>query len=170
MVHGLVYCEHGDNAMRHPERELKDPETIGAILERAEVGRMATVNEKGYPVIKPVSFLYFGNRIYIHSSKKGEKVEDIHRGSPVCFEVDTPIAYVAASKNACRANYYYRSIVIKGKATFVKDRKKKIRVLEKLMEKYQPEGNCGEVPLEILEKTAVIEILIQEMTAKENFE
>ncbi len=155
--------------MRHPKRELKDPETIRAMLERSEVGRMATVNRRGFPVIKPVNFLYFGNRIYLHSSRKGEKVEDIQRGSPVCFEVDEPIAYVTASKAACQANYYYRSIVVKGKATFVKDRKKKMRVLEKLMEKYQPEGNCEEVSPEIFEKTAVIEILIKKMTAKGNF-
>ncbi len=169
MVHGVVHGERGDRMMRRPEKELKDPETIRAILERSEVGRMATVNEKGFPVIKPVNFLYFGNRIYLHSSRKGEKVEDIHRRSPVCFEVDTPIAYVTASKTACQADYYYRSIVVKGKATFVKDRKKKTRVLKKMMEKYQPEGDCDEVSSEILEKTAVIEISIQEMTAKENF-
>ncbi len=155
--------------MRHPERELKDPETIRAILEGAEVGRMATVNIRGFPVIKPVNFLYLGERIYVHSSRKGEKVEDICRGSPVCFEVDTPIAYVTASRAACQANYYYRSVIVKGKAIFVKDRKKKIRVLEKLMEKYQPEGNCEEISSETLEKTAVIEILIKKMTAKENF-
>ncbi len=167
----MAWCvaESGDNTMRHPDRELKDIVTIRAILERSEVGRLATVNEKGIPVIKPVNFLYLGNRIYLHSSRKGEKVEDIHRGSPVCFEVDTPIAYVTASKTACQANYYYRSIIIKGRATFVMDREKKMRVLEKLMEKYQPEGDCDEVSSEILEKTAVIEISIQEMTAKENF-
>ncbi len=159
----------GDSTMRRPERELKDPETIRAVLERSEVGRMATVNLKGFPVIKPVNFLYLGNRIYVHSSRKGEKVEDIYRESPVCFEVDTPIAYVVASRAACQASYYYRSIVVKGKAIFVKDRKKKMRVLRKLMEKYQPEGNCDEVSPEILEKTAIIEILVQKMTAKENF-
>jgi len=36
------------------------------------------------------------------------------------------------------------------------------------MEKYQPERNDGEMPIEILEKTAVIEILIKEITGKEN--
>jgi hypothetical protein len=36
------------------------------------------------------------------------------------------------------------------------------------MEKYQPEGGYGEILGEILKKTAVIEISIQEITGKEN--
>ena len=82
--------------------------------------------------------------------------------------MDEPIAYVIASTSACKASYYYRSIVIKGKAAFVKDRDKKMKILERMMEKYQPERNDGEMPIEILEKTAVIEILIKEITGKEN--
>jgi nitroimidazol reductase NimA-like FMN-containing flavoprotein (pyridoxamine 5'-phosphate oxidase superfamily) len=155
-------------AMRHPERELKNRETMIALLERSPVGRLATVNPEGFPVIKPVNFLYLDGRIYLHSSTKGEKIEDIRRGSPVCFEVDDPIAYVVAGASACEASYYYRSIVIKGKAAFVGDRDKKMKILERMMEKYQPERDDGEIPIEILEKTAVIEILVQEITGKEN--
>ncbi len=158
----------GEEAMRHPERELKNRETMIAMLERSPVGRIATINQKGFPVIKPVNFLYLDGRIYLHSSTKGEKMEDIQRGSPVCFEVDEPIAYMIASTSACRASYYYRSILIKGKAAFVKDRDKKVKILGRMMAKYQPEKNDGEMPEEILEKTAVIEILIKEITGKEN--
>ena len=154
--------------MRHPERELKNRETIIAILERSPVGRIATVNQKGFPVIKPVNFLYLDGRIYFHSSTKGEKIEDIQRGSPVCFEVDEPVSYVVASPSACQASYYYRSILIKGKAAFVKDWKRKGKILDRMMDKYQPERNDGEMPEEILEKTSVIEILVDEITGKEN--
>ena len=154
--------------MHHPERELKNRETMTAMLERSPVGRIATVNQKGFPVIKPVNFLYLDGKIYLHSSTKGEKIEDMQRGSPVCFEVDEPIAYGVAGTSACKASYYYRSIIIKGKAAFVKDRDKKMKILERMMEKYQPERNDGEMPIEILEKTAVIEILIKEVTGKEN--
>jgi hypothetical protein len=154
--------------MRRQEREMKNRETIIAMLERSPVGRIATVNQKGIPIIKPVNFLYLDGKIYLHSSTKGEKIRDIQRGSPVSFEVDQPIAYVITGKSGCQASYYYRSIIIKGEATFVKDRDKKIKILERMMEKYQPEGNYGEIPLEILKKTAVIEILIKEIAGKEN--
>ena len=165
---GLPYEGFGEQTMRHPERELKNRETIIAMLERFPVGRVATINQKGFPVIKPVTFVFLEGKIYLHSSTKGEKMEDMQRGSPVCFEVDDPVAYVVAGASACKANYYYRSIVIKGKAAFVKDPDKKIKILERMMEKYQPEGNSGEMPEEIIEKTEVVEILIKEITGKEN--
>ena len=90
-----------------------------ALLGKSLVGRIATVNRRGIPVIKPVNFLYWNGKVYIHSSLKGEKVKDIRRGSPVCFEVDEPIAYVTAGENACSANYYFRSIIMKGEAELV---------------------------------------------------
>ncbi len=154
--------------MRRPERKIKDRETIEAILKQMEVGRMATVNRKGIPVIKPVNFVYWGGKIYLHSSLKGEKIKDIRRGSPICFEVDEPIAYAPARGPACTGSYYYRSVIIKGKGSLVMDKDKKLKVLERLMEKYQPEGGYGIISEEILKKTAVIEISIKETTGKEN--
>jgi nitroimidazol reductase NimA-like FMN-containing flavoprotein (pyridoxamine 5'-phosphate oxidase superfamily) len=168
MLSALCSMRIGERTMRRPERELKNRETMIAMLERSPVGRIATVNQKGFPVIKPVIFLYLDGRIYLHSSAKGEKIENIQRGSPVCFEVEEPIAYVVAGASACNASYYYRSIVIKGKAAFVKDRDKKMKILERMVEKYQPERNDGKMPIEILEKTVVIEIMIKEIIGKEN--
>jgi nitroimidazol reductase NimA-like FMN-containing flavoprotein (pyridoxamine 5'-phosphate oxidase superfamily) len=153
--------------MRHPDRELKNRATITAILEQSQVGRIATINRKGFPVIKPVNFLYRDGKIYVHSSGKGEKIKDIHRGSLICFEVDEPIAYVTAKESACSGNYYYRSIIIKGKAALVNHREKKLNILEKLLEKYQPEGGYGRISEEVIKKTGLIEISVQEITAKE---
>ncbi|OGQ05028.1 MAG: hypothetical protein A2026_05290 [Deltaproteobacteria bacterium RBG_19FT_COMBO_46_12] len=154
--------------MRRKEREMRNRETIIAMLEQSSVGRIATINQKGIPIIKPVNFLYWDGKIYLHSSMKGEKIRDIQRRSPICFEVDVPIAYVVASHAPCKASYYYRSIIIKGKSALVKDLNKKVEILNKMAEKYQPEGNDGEISVEILKKTAVIEILIEEITGKEN--
>jgi len=36
-------------------------------------------------------------------SKKGEKVEDIRRGSPVCFEVDDPSPIGAAGREGVQS-------------------------------------------------------------------
>jgi len=137
------------------------------MLERIPVGRMATVNRKGFPVIKPVNFVHYDGKIYIHSSMKGEKISDIRRGSPVCFEVDDPIAYRATTEAACKASFYFRSIIIKGKASLVRPLKRKLEILEKLMEKYQPEGGYGALEEEIVQKTAIIEISAEEITGKE---
>jgi len=147
---------------------MRNKETILAILEQAQVGRMASINRKGFPAIKPVNFLYWDGKIYLHSSRRGEKISDIRRGSPVCFEVDEPVAYVAAMGPACTSSYYYRSIIVKGIAAIVSQPDMKSKILGRLMEKYQPEGGYEEVTEEILKKTAVIEISIREITGKEH--
>ena len=154
--------------MRRQERELRNKETIEAILKRSPVGRMATINREGFPIIKPVNFLYWKGKIYIHSSMDGEKIDDIRRGTPICFELDEPISYVAARGSACTASYYYRSILIKGKALLMEGQDKKLGILELLMKKYQPEGGYERITDAILKKTAVIEISIEEITGKEN--
>jgi uncharacterized protein len=157
-----------EETMRRPERGIKDQKIIKALLDQSQVGRMATINRKGYPVIKPLNFLHRDGKIYFHSSKKGEKISDIRRGSPVCFEVDQPIAYIPAKGPACKASYYYRSVIIKGKAALLNARRRKMEILEGLMKKYQPEGNYEGISEEVLEKTAVIEISVEEITGKEN--
>ena len=43
-----------------------------------------------------------------------------------------------------------------------------MEILERMMEKYQPEEGYGEFDEEVLNKTAVIEISIKEITGKEN--
>ena len=138
------------------------------MLEHSLVGRIATINRKGIPVIKPINFLYWDGKIYFHSSTKGEKIGDIRRRGTICFEVDEPIAFVPATGSACRSSYYYRSIIVKGNAAIVNQQEKKLKILERLMEKYQPEGGYGGITEETLKRTAVIEISIQEMTGKEN--
>lgn len=158
----------GRSQMRRKEKKIEDRQTIKSLLKRSHVGRIATINRKGFPVIKPVNYLYWEDKIYIHSSTKGEKATDIRRGSPVCFEVDEPIAYVAAAGSPCTANYYFRSIIVKGKASFVKHPERKRELLERLMKKYQPEGGYGDVPDPMLRKTAVIEISAQELTGKQS--
>ncbi len=153
--------------MRRPERSIKERETMESILKRVAVGRMATVNREGVPVIKPVNFLYWNQKLYIHSSYQGEKIEHIHQGSPVGFELDEPIGYAPSTGPACMAGYFYRSIIIKGRATLLEDREQKETILNRMMEKYQPEGGYGAISKETLEKTALIEISIEEMTGKE---
>jgi len=92
--------EGGNN--EKTERKIEDPEIIEALLERTLVGRIATINRKRFPVIKPINFLYWDGKLYFHSSKKGEKIADIRRGSPVCFEMDHPVAYAVAKGRHAR--------------------------------------------------------------------
>jgi len=155
--------------MRVSKKEIKDLDVITGLLRQCHVGRLGTIGKEGFPMIKPLNFVYSGRRIYFHSAQEGEKIEDIRRDSRVCFEVDLPITYVKSVSLPCKADYLYRSIIIKGRAYIVTDTNEKLSALKGLMEKYQPEGGYNESPEEKIRLTAIIRIDIEEMTGKEDF-
>jgi len=153
--------------MRKRKKEIKDRAIIIDLLNTCHTGRLGTVGKDGYPMVKPLNFVHHEGKIYFHTAKEGEKIDDIKRDSRVCFEVDLPIAYVRAKNQPCEAEYLYRSVIIKGRAHIVEDREEKLFALRCLMEKYQPEGNYGEFPEERLAITGIVRIDIEEMTGKE---
>lgn len=154
--------------MRKQNKEIKDVAVIVDLLKTCQVGRLGTTGSDGYPMVKPLNFAYATGRIYFHTAKEGEKIEDIRRDSRVCFEADLPIAYVRGSERPCRAEYLYRSVIIKGRAHIVEERDEQIFGLTCLMQKYQPEGGYGDFPEEKLKITGVVRIDIEEMTGKED--
>lgn len=154
--------------MRKGKKEIRDKAVILDLLATSHVGRMGTIGADGFPMIKPLNFAYHDNRIYFHTAKAGEKVEDIKRDPRVCFEVDRPISYGKAKNQPCEAKYLYQSVIIRGRASFVEDEEERLFALTCLMNKYQPEGGYGDFPKEKLAITGVVRIDIEEMKGKED--
>ncbi len=154
--------------MRQAKKEIRDRMRIMKILERAPVGRLGTIGPEGYPMIKPVNFACLGGRIYFHSAPAGEKIDDIVRNGNVCFEVDEALGYRSAVVQACDAGYFFRSVIVRGRASIVRDREEKLAALDALMRKYQPEGGYAAAPEEKLAITAVVRIDIDKVTGKED--
>jgi nitroimidazol reductase NimA-like FMN-containing flavoprotein (pyridoxamine 5'-phosphate oxidase superfamily) len=154
--------------MRRNKKEIKDPQIISELLETAQVGRLGTLDSDGYPMIKPLNFVYADGKIYFHTALSGEKIDDIRRNNHVVFELDLPIAYVKGDNNPCTAKYLYRSVIIKGRATLIEDRTQRISALKRLMEKYQPDGGYEDFPAEKLALTGIVRIDIDEMTGKQD--
>ena len=154
--------------MRQSKKEIHDQRIIVSLLETCHVGRLGTITAAGYPMVKPLNFAYDDGKIYFHSAKKGEKIDDILRDNRVCFEVDLPVALVKSDENPCRAEYLYRSVIMLGQAHIVEDASERVRALKSLMKKYQPEGGYGEFLEEKLMITSIVRIDIEEMTGKED--
>ncbi len=154
--------------MRQSKKEIKDKEVIIDLLHTCHVGRLGTVTGSGYPMVKPLNFVYHEGKIYFHTAKEGEKVDDIRRDNRVCFEVDLPIALVKSTGSPCKSEYLYRSVIIRGRAHVVEEQAERMDALKKLMGKYQPEGGYGEFPEEKLKITGIVRIDIEEMTGKED--
>jgi len=154
--------------VRQSKKEIKDKDLIVDVLNSCHVGRLGTITRDGYPMVKPLNFVYGDGNIYFHTAREGEKIDDIRRDNRVCFEVDLPIALVRSEGSPCRADYLYRSVIIRGRAHIVEDVSERMRALKSLMDKYQPEGGYGEFPEEKLKITGVVRIDIEEMTGKED--
>ncbi len=154
--------------MRQAKKEIKDRSIINEVLSACQVGRLGTIAKDGYPMVKPLNFAYHDGKIYFHTAREGEKIDDIRRDNRVCFEADLPIALVKSTGSPCRTEYLYRSVIIKGKANVIEDPAERLLGLKMLMEKYQPEGGYGDFPAEKLRITGVVRIDIEEITGKED--
>lgn len=128
-----------------------------SFLNKERVGRVASIDEQGYPQIIPMNFVYVKynlidtqsdnkniGAIYMHSHPIGEKIENIKRNSRVGFEVDSYVCFLPSyyfhPTDASQADTLYISVVIKGNAAIVQDPDEKANALNALMKKYQIEG------------------------------
>jgi len=142
-------------------------EQIDGLLHRADTGRLATINENGYPYVIAMHFVYFNNKIYMHGLPKGQKIDNLKRNSKVCFEVDELFGLLTDNiENACDTEAEYNSVVIIGNASLLEDLDYKREVLNKLVEKYTPQLVGKELPDNMINGTAVIEVEIVECTGK----
>ncbi len=154
--------------MRQAKKEILDRDIIVQLLHTCHVGRLGTIGADGFPMVKPLNFAYDDGRIYFHSARAGEKMDHISRNSKVCFEVDLPIALVKTRNIPCRAEYLYRSVIVRGRARIIEDAAERLFGLRLLMKKYQPEGGYADFPEEKMSITAVVCIDIEEMVGKED--
>ncbi len=140
-----------------PKLEIKSLSNMISFLNEERVGRVASIDQQGYPQIIPMNFVYVKNdlidiqsdnknigAIYLHSHPIGEKIENIKRNSKVGFEVDSYVCFLPSyyfhPTDASQADTLYISVVIKGNAAIVQDPDEKANALNALMKKYQKEG------------------------------
>jgi len=152
--------------------EIKSKEKIKEFLDKEHVGRIASIDENGYPQIIPMNFVFLDDAIYMHSHTKGEKLDNVTRNDKVGFEVDRELeflpSYFEDPKDASLADTLYISVVIKGKGEIVKDRQEKILVLNGLIKKYQPEGRYEPISSEmsVIDEVSIIKIIPTSMRGK----
>jgi nitroimidazol reductase NimA-like FMN-containing flavoprotein (pyridoxamine 5'-phosphate oxidase superfamily) len=152
--------------------EIKSKEKIKEFLDKEHVGRIATIDQNGYPQVIPMNFVFLNDAIYMHSHTKGEKLENITRNDKVGFEVDRELeflpSYFEDPKDASLADTLYISVVIKGKGKIVNDRQEKTNALNGLMKKYQPEGRYEPISsdMHVLDEVAIIKVMPDSMHGK----
>lgn len=152
--------------------EIKSHEKIKEFLNQEHVGRVASIDENGYPQIIPMNFSFVNDAVYMHSFPRGEKLENIKRNPKVGFEVDMELeflpSYFSHPTNASQADTLYISVVIKGESVFVDDDAEKALALNEMMKKYQPEGHYDPIQNNdlVLDEVAIIKIVPESIKGK----
>jgi len=148
--------------MRKTEKEIKSPQEIEAIIQKAQVCRIG-FSENDLPYVVPVNFGYRDRCLYFHSAPEGRKMEIMKRNNRVCFEMDIAPELVRG-QTPCKWDMKYRSVIGVGKAFLLADPAEKSRALHIIMEHYQ--GDPYEYSESELERVAVVRIEIESMTGK----
>jgi hypothetical protein len=134
-------------------------------LEKAPVGRLGTClgNE---PYVTPLNFAYDDGKIYFHSAKVGRKLENMKSNPKVCFEVDQ-LVEIKQGETGCDFGCYYKSVITSGEARIVRSESRKVQILEKLVSKYALKEIKPVFENSQLEKLAVVEIQVENVSGKQ---
>ena len=156
----------------HKKLEIKSKERIIEFLSSQQTGRISSIDENGFPQIIPMNFVFINDTVYMHSHIRGEKLDNIRRNQKVGFEVDKSLeflpSYFSDPADASLADTLYISVVIKGNASIVSDKKEKTNALNSLMKKYQPEGGYEPIKpdMDVLKGVEVIKIIPESLRGK----
>jgi nitroimidazol reductase NimA-like FMN-containing flavoprotein (pyridoxamine 5'-phosphate oxidase superfamily) len=151
---------------------IKSKEKIIEFLSSQQTGRISSIDDNGFPQIIPMNFVFINNTVYMHSHIRGEKLDNIRRNQKVGFEVDKSLeflpSYFSDPTDASLADTLYISVVIKGNASIVSDKKEKTNALNGLMKKYQPEGGYEPIKpdMDVLKGVEVIRIIPESLNGK----
>jgi len=156
----------------HKKLEIKSKEKIIEFLSSQQTGRIASIDESGFPQIIPMNFVFTNDTVYMHSHIRGEKLDNIRHNQKVGFEVDKSLeflpSYFSDPTDASLADTLYISVVIKGNASIVSNKEEKTIALNGLMKKYQPEGGYEPIKpdMDVLKGVEVIKIIPESLRGK----
>ena len=152
---------------RRTDRMMKTTREMELLLERTPVGRLAVTTGDG-PYIVAVNYFFFEGSIYFHSGPSGRKMKALRADSRVCFLVDE-VGPQVLWEQGCGISQVYKSVVCFGKAGLVEDPLEKRGILERMVQKYVPPSYpFSPMTDQNIRKTAVVRIVIESMSGKEN--
>lgn len=150
--------------MRRHEREIREETEIHEILEKALVCRLGLYDGR-YPYVVPLNYGYRDGRLYFHSAREGRKIDILKNNDRVCIEVDID-SRIVRDDAPCRWAAKYRSVIGFGRARIVDDEAEKKAALDVIMAHYGGQG--GEYDEKSLQRTCVIEVVIENTTGKQS--
>ncbi len=156
-----------DHPIRRSKKAIGEMSEIEAILDKALVVRLAMC-DGDQPYVVPLNFAYHAQRLYIHSGRKGRKIDILRANPKVCFETDLDIDVLEPSDpgKACDFGMRYRSVIGTGTAEIHEDLLTVAMGLDLLMARFTE--RTYDYPETILHKTAMIVVNIHDVSGKQD--
>jgi nitroimidazol reductase NimA-like FMN-containing flavoprotein (pyridoxamine 5'-phosphate oxidase superfamily) len=164
--------------MRRKEFEVKEREPINEVLKTAEIGYLSFNGPDGWPRVTPLNFVYDG-RILWHGAIAGERFDCLKHDPRATFVAVSAQLYLPShllsEENATAATAAFKSVLVRGRCQSIEDPEEKCSILNRLMEKYQPEGRFKEIspkdPMyeKVLRATGVYALTAEEVSGKFKF-
>lgn len=151
---------------RKPERGRFDLDEIRSILDAALHCHLGIVTEAG-PVVIPTIHAVVDDRVVVHGSPASRLLRSMGTGSPISLTA-TVVDGLVIARSAFHHSLNYRSVVVFGEATEVRDLDEKRRALDALVDHVLP-GRSAEArpPTEKeLRATSVLALPLTEASAK----
>jgi uncharacterized protein len=151
---------------RHPERGVTEIEVINQILDSQLTCHVA-FGIDGWPYAVPTVHARDGGRLLIHGSTLSRMLGALSGGVPVCVTV-TAIDGIVAARSAFNHSINYRSAMVFGIATPIRDEEGKLDALRAIVNHVLP-GRWDEVrqpTASELRATEIVWLPIDRATAK----
>ena len=151
---------------RHPERGATDIDVINEILDSQLTCHLAFIVD-GWPYAVPTVHARAGGRLLIHGSTLSRMLGALTRGVPVCVTV-TAIDGIVAARSAFNHSLNYRSAMVFGTATSIRDEADKLDAMRTIVDHVLP-GRGTEVrppSATELRATEIVRLPIDRATAK----
>jgi ribosomal protein S18 acetylase RimI-like enzyme/predicted FMN-binding regulatory protein PaiB len=134
-------------SMRRPEFAMTHAQALD-FLKQAEVLHLAFTRPDGAPVLRTLNAAVSDDWLFFHGAPAGEKAQSLGRAVVVQAEqvLATVPSYFSDPEKACPATTFFRSVQAHGTLERITDPRVKADALQRIMERYQPEG--GHVPID----------------------
>jgi nitroimidazol reductase NimA-like FMN-containing flavoprotein (pyridoxamine 5'-phosphate oxidase superfamily) len=152
--------------MRRHEKQITDRTDIDAMIRRSTTCRLG-MSDGNQPYVIPLCFGYDGSALYFHCAQEGRKLDILRTNPQVCVEFDDA-GDVTEAGAACLWGIEFQSVIAFGTAELVEEPEEKRKGLALLIAQYSSSGQEFSFPEANVNRTAVIKVVIDEITGKQS--
>lgn len=117
--------------------KIENKKLIEDIIKACQVCYLGVIDLEGEPYVLPMNFCYNEGVIYLHSGPEGNLIDIINNNNQVCITFNEGNELVHQHPNvACSYRMKSKSVICKGKVSFIEDLDEKIEILNLLMVHY----------------------------------